>query len=70
VSESSKKQQIPNTIIDLLVHDVLKKNGVSLDKAKANIDEEQKKLIKNLVNDLSQQVDSFIKNPPTKKLED
>jgi spore coat protein W len=70
VSDSSQNPQIPNSIIDLLVHDIFKKNGISLDQAKQNLSAEQKQMLKNLVSDLSQQVDSFVKNPPTKKVEE
>jgi spore coat protein W len=67
VSDSSKKPELPKAIIDLLVSDVLIKNGINIEKAKGKLSDEQKKMLKELVNDLSQQVDSFVKSPITKK---
>jgi spore coat protein W len=61
VSESNQNPLFTGKIIDLLVSDIFKKNGINLDKGKANLSDEQKQLIKELVNDLSQQVDAFVK---------
>lgn len=63
MSDSSQNPQIPNKIIDLLVSDLLKKNGINIDSAKGNLSEEQKQMLKDLVNDLSQQVENFVKPP-------
>jgi len=63
VSNSSDNQIIPNSVIDLLVSDILRKNGISIDQAKGKISDEQKQMLKDLVKDLSQQVDSFVKKP-------
>jgi spore coat protein W len=67
VSDSNQNPLFTGKIIDLLVSDLFKKNGINLDKGKANLSDEQKQLIKELVNDLSQQVDAFVKKdtPPT-----
>ncbi|WP_160719192.1 spore coat protein [Bacillus sp. USDA818B3_A] len=62
MSNSSDNPIIPKAVIDLLVSDVFKKNGISLDNAKKNLSDEQKQMLKELVKDLSQQVDSFVKN--------
>ena len=51
---------IPNTVVDLLVSDVLQKNGVNLENAKNKLSDEQKKALKKLVEELSEQVDSFV----------
>jgi spore coat protein W len=61
VSDSSKKPIITSKIIDLLVSDLFQKNGISVDENKDKISEDQKKLLKELVNDLTQQVDAFVK---------
>ncbi|WP_335494030.1 spore coat protein [Neobacillus drentensis] len=63
MSDSSQNPQIPNTIIDLLLSDILKKNGINIDHAKGNLSNEQKQMLKDLVNDLTQQVESFVKPP-------
>ena len=67
MSNSSDNPIIPNSVIDLLVSDIFRKNGISLDKAKGNLSEEQKQMLKDLIKDLSQQVDSFVKNPANEK---
>ena len=67
MSNSSDNSIIPNSVIDLLVSDIFRKNGISLDKAKGNLSEEQKQMLKDLIKDLSQQVDSFVKNPSNEK---
>lgn len=71
VSDSNQNPLLTGKIIDLLVSDIFKKNGINLDKGKANLSPEQKQLIKELVNDLSQQVDAFVqKENPAKNAED
>lgn len=71
VSDSNQNPLLTGKIIDLLVSDIFKKNGINLDQGKANLSPEQKQLIKELVNDLSQQVDAFVKKEnPTKKAEE
>ena len=67
MSDSSKNQKIPKAIIDLLVSDVFIKNGINIENAKEKLNDEQKNMLKDLVNDLTQQVDSFVKSPTTKK---
>ncbi|WP_462413542.1 spore coat protein [Neobacillus sp. Marseille-QA0830] len=69
MDDSSKNQSINNKMIDLLVNDILRKNGVDLASAKGRLSEEQKQQIKELVNDLTQQVNQFMKppNPPEEK---
>jgi spore coat protein W len=71
VSDSNQNPLFTDKIIDLLVSDIFKKNGISLDKGKSNLSAEQKQLIKELVNDLSHQVDAFVnKENQTKKADD
>jgi spore coat protein W len=53
---------IPKTLIDLLVSDIFQKNGINIENAKNNLSNEQREMIKNLVNDLTKQVDSFVKS--------
>jgi spore coat protein W len=54
---------IPKTLIDLLLSDIFQKNGINIEDAKNKLSNEQKEMIKNLVNDLSKQVDSYVKGP-------
>ncbi|MDF2857755.1 MAG: spore coat protein [Neobacillus sp.] len=65
VSDSPNKPIITSKIIDLLVSDLFQKNGINVDENKDKISEEQKKLLKELVNDLTQQVDAFVKKELT-----
>ncbi len=52
---------IPQQIVNLLVSDLFKKNGVNVEKAKEKLSDEQKQMIKELVSDLTSQVESFVK---------
>jgi spore coat protein W len=61
VSDLPNKPIITSKIIDLLVSDLFQKNGIKVEENKDKISEEQKKLLKELVNDLSQQVEAFVK---------
>lgn len=56
-------KQLPDQIVELVVGDILKKNGIDLDKAKRNISEEQKQMMRELVKDLTQRVNNFVNNP-------
>lgn len=58
---------IPNKVVDLLVSEVLRKNGVNLENTKSKLTEEQKQSLKELVEDLKAQVDTFVNQPTTKK---
>ncbi|MEM1505717.1 spore coat protein [Domibacillus sp. 8LH] len=70
MSDSSKNPKIlSDKVIDLLVSTTLQKNGVNIEKAKSKLSDEQKKMFKDLVEDLTKQVDSFMKKPPVDKKE-
>ncbi|TSI11678.1 spore coat protein [Lysinibacillus sp. BW-2-10] len=58
---------ISNKVIDLLVSDVLQKNGVNLEDVKKKLSDDQKELLKAVVEDLTAQVDEFVKKSPKKK---
>ncbi|MCM3388426.1 spore coat protein [Ureibacillus chungkukjangi] len=64
---SENPKAIPNKVVDLLVSEVLRKNNVNIDSAKSNLTDEQKKAIKDLVEELKTQVDSFVNQSPDKK---
>ncbi|QCR32654.1 spore coat protein [Lysinibacillus sp. SGAir0095] len=51
---------IPNKVVDLLVSEVFRKNNVNLASAKTNLTDEQKQAIRDLVDELKSQVDSFV----------
>jgi spore coat protein W len=60
---------VPNQVIELLVNNIFKKNGVNIEQAKNNLSPEDKETIKSLVADLKNQVDQFMKNPIETKTE-
>ena len=60
--QNKKPNMIPKPIINLLVSDLFRKNGINIEKTKEQLSEEQKQMIKELVNDLSNQVESFVKS--------
>lgn len=70
MSDSTQNPLITSKIIDLLVSDLFQKNGINVENNKEKLSEEQKQLLKELVNDLTLQVDAFV-NPanPDKKTE-
>ncbi|MBN6205210.1 hypothetical protein JYK21_02010 [Ralstonia pickettii] len=62
MSDSSKQQPVPNKVVEVLVDSILRKNGVKSDELKKEIPDEQKKMIKEMVEDLKLQVEEFNKN--------
>ena len=64
MSDDQKKTPdlIPRPIINLLVSDLFRKNGINVEKSKEQLSDEQKQMIKELVNDLTNQVESFVKS--------
>ena len=68
MSDSSKKTNaIPNKVIELIVSNTLSKNGVDLNDVKGKLSDEQKRLLKELVEELSLQVDQFVDQPTSPK---
>ena len=62
MSDSSQNPNLSNKVIDLLVKDIFQKNNINIEKAKNNISDGQKEMLRDLVQDLSQQVDGFLKS--------
>ena len=61
MSDNQKKPNpIPNSLVDLFVTDILQKNGISKKEIKDKITDDKKQAIKELVEDLSKQVNSFV----------
>ena len=68
MSDSPKKTNaIPNKVIELIVSNTLSKNGVDLNDVKEKLSDEQKRLLKELVEELSLQVDQFVDQPTSPK---
>jgi spore coat protein W len=62
VSDSSQNPKLSNKVIDLMVKDIFQKNNINIEKAKSNISDDQKEMLRELVQDLSQQVDGYLKS--------
>ncbi|MEH7113942.1 spore coat protein [Neobacillus niacini] len=61
MSDSNQNPLFTSKLLDLLVSDIFKKNGINLEQGKEKLTDEQKHAIKELVQDLSKQVDAFVK---------
>lgn len=55
---------ISNKVVDLLVSNAFRKNGVDIESMKGKLLEEQKQEIKDLLEELTQQVDAFVNQKP------
>lgn len=65
---SENPKAISNKVVELLVSEVFRKNNVNIDKAKSKLSDEQKQAIKDLVDELKTQVDTFVNEAsPSKK---
>ncbi|QFK71752.1 spore coat protein [Pradoshia sp. D12] len=63
--KNQSPQLIPQQLINLLVSDLFRKNGINAEKAKEKLSDEQKQMIKELVSDLTNQVETFVKSSST-----
>lgn len=61
-----KPDKISDKVVDLLVSNVFRKNGVDVESIKTNLLDEQKKEIKDMVEELTKKVDAFTKQKPSK----
>jgi spore coat protein W len=59
MSDSSNQQPINDKVAEVLVKSVLSKHGVKAEEAKKNITEEQKVMLREMVEDLKKQVEEF-----------
>lgn len=69
MSDSSKQPPVSNKVIEVLVDSVFKKNGVNPGEVKKNISDEQKQMLKEMVEDLKSQVEAFNQNNNKKRTE-
>jgi spore coat protein W len=58
--QQKKPNAIPSSLIDLFVNDILQKNGISKREVNEKLTDDKKRAIKEMVEDLRTQVDSFI----------
>lgn len=61
--QSSKQQanMVPDKVVDLMVGNILRKNDIKTEDVKKNLSDEQKQMLRELVEDLKEQVDQFSK---------
>ena len=69
MSDSSKQPPLNGKLVEVMVQTILRKNGVKPDEVKNNIPEEQKQMIKEMVEDLKKQVEDFQQNQAKDKSE-
>ncbi|MER2170859.1 spore coat protein [Psychrobacillus psychrodurans] len=62
-----KPNVISNKVIDLLVDDTLRRNGINPENIKEKLTDRQKHQLKELVDELTQQVNTFTNQPTTDK---
>lgn len=62
MSDSSNKNPVPNKVVEVLVDSIFRKNGIKPDEIKTNMSDEQKQMIKEMVEDLKLQVEQFGQN--------
>ena len=60
--QNKSPELIPQPIINLLVSDLFRKNGINAEKTKEKLSDEQKQMIKELVRDMTNQVETFVKS--------
>jgi len=62
-----KSEIMSNKVVDMLVGNAFKKNGIDIESAKEKLSADQKKAFKELVEELKDQVDAFVKPKPSQK---
>jgi spore coat protein W len=59
LSDSSKPHPINDKVIEIMVQSVFRKNGIEPNEVKKNIPEEQKQMLREMVEELKKQVEDF-----------
>lgn len=62
-----KPEIISRKAVDLLVSNAFRKNGVDLESVRRKLSEDQKSSIKEMIEELTQQVDAFVKPKSSEK---
>ncbi|WP_067726348.1 spore coat protein [Oceanobacillus damuensis] len=55
----ASKPMVPEKVVELAVDSIFKKNGIKPEELKKNLTDEQKKVLREMVEDLKKQVDQF-----------
>ncbi|WP_337018431.1 spore coat protein [Oceanobacillus massiliensis] len=66
---SDSSNQLPGKVVEVMVDSIFRKNGIKKEELKKNLSEEQKQMLKEMVEDLKKQVDQF-NNKKTEEEED
>ncbi|WP_010651803.1 spore coat protein [Oceanobacillus massiliensis] len=56
---SDSSNQLPGKVVEVMVDSIFRKNGIKKEELKKNLSEEQKQMLKEMVEDLKKQVDQF-----------
>lgn len=68
MGDSSKNFKMPQKVVEVMIDNIFRKNDIKKEEIKKNISEEQKIMIKEMIEDLKQQVEQFNKkNDETKE---
>lgn len=59
MSDAPKQQPVSNKVVEVLVSSIFRKNGLKTEELKTKVSDEQKEMIKEMVEDLKVKVDQF-----------
>ncbi|WP_068672574.1 spore coat protein [Oceanobacillus sp. Castelsardo] len=59
MSDSSKDFQMPQKVVEVMIDNILRKNDIQKEEIKKNVSDEQKVMIKEMIEDLKKQVEQF-----------
>lgn len=66
-NSSDKQKGIPDSLVDSLVSDVLRKNNLDPRKVKGHLSSDQKRMLQELFGDLQEQVEAYVNKPKVKR---
>ncbi|GAB3064547.1 spore coat protein [Virgibacillus ainsalahensis] len=58
-SSNKKTDMVPDKVVELMISNIFKKNGVKPEEMKKNLPDDQKQMLKEVVEDLRKQVEQF-----------
>lgn len=59
VDMADNKSGLPDKVVEVMVDSIFKKNGINKDDVKKNLSDEQKQMLREMVENLKQQVEEF-----------
>jgi len=66
-NSSDEQKGIPDSLVDSLVNDVLRKNNLDPTKVKGHLSGDQKRMLQELFSDLHEQVEAYVNKPKLKR---